>query len=211
MLTMCGCPDSLPIATCSRTNRSRLSASRSVVRTFTATVRSSALWLQRYTTPNPPCPISSGSSKPAATSSAGIPALLISRCVGNGSLSAIARLKLQRRHGGTLPPNLSISRTAVRRATIHAAPHRAYVETHPGPPLDVPPGCSKPNDLDCRDQPPCHHHATDRQSRHLPVGAPGPCVARFHAGAGHAGAYISGIWSREANVWPPAAVDAAAG
>jgi len=53
----------------------------------------------------------------------------------------------------------------------------------PGPPLDVPPGCSKPNDLDCRDQPPSHHHATDRRSGHLPVGAPGPCVARFHAGA----------------------------
>src|SRR6476620_2666047 len=192
MLTMCGCPDSLPIATCSRTNRSRLSASRSVVRTFTATVRSSALWLQRYTTPNPPCPISSGSSKPAATSSAGIPALLISRCVGNGSLSAIARLKLQRRHGGTLPPNLSISRTEVRRATIHAAPHRAYVETHPVPRSTYRLAAPSPTTLtaEISAEPP---HATDRQSRHLPVGAPGPCVARFHAGASHAAAYISGI------------------
>ena len=91
MVTMCGCPDSLPIATCSRTNRSRLSGSRSAVSTFTATVRSSARWPQRYTTPNPPRPISSGSSKPAATSSAGIPACT-SRCVGSGSLLAIARL-----------------------------------------------------------------------------------------------------------------------
>src|SRR6202171_4163487 len=101
MLTMCGCPDSLPIAICSRTNRSRLSGSRSAVSTFTATVRSRARWRQRYTTPNPPRPISSGRSKPAATSSAGIPACT-SPCVGRGSLSAIARLALQRRHGGTM-------------------------------------------------------------------------------------------------------------
>src|SRR6267378_2141501 len=101
MLTMCGCPDSLPIAICSRTNRSRLSGSRSAVSTFTATVRSRMRWRQRYTTPNPPRPISSGCSKPAATSSAGIPACT-SPCVGRGSLSAIARLALQRRHGGTM-------------------------------------------------------------------------------------------------------------
>src|SRR5882672_9218591 len=101
IVTMCGCPDNLPIATCSRTNRSRLSGSRSEVSTFTATVRSSWGWLQRYTTPNPPRPISSGPSKPAATNSAGTPAC-ISPCVGRGSLLAIACLDLQRRHGGTM-------------------------------------------------------------------------------------------------------------
>ena len=98
MVTMCGCPDSLPIATCSRTNRSRLSGSRSAVSTFTATVRSSSGWLQRYTTPNPPRPISSGFSKPAATNSAGTPACT-SPCVGSGSLVAIGRLVFARHHG----------------------------------------------------------------------------------------------------------------
>ena len=38
---MCGCPESRPIARCSRRNRSRFSASRSAVSTLTATVRSS--------------------------------------------------------------------------------------------------------------------------------------------------------------------------
>src|SRR5271166_673993 len=93
MLTMCGCPDSLPIAACSRTNRSKLSGSRSAVSAFTATMRSSARWLQRYTTPNPPRPISSGSTNPAATNSAAI-AARTSPCVGSGSPLAISRLDI---------------------------------------------------------------------------------------------------------------------
>ena len=51
MLTMFGCPESRPIARCSRTNRSRFCASRWSVSTLTATSRSNAGWRQRYTAP----------------------------------------------------------------------------------------------------------------------------------------------------------------
>ncbi|COW83401.1 Uncharacterised protein [Mycobacterium tuberculosis] len=46
-VTMCGCPERRPMARCSRRKRSRLSRSRSVLNTLTATARSSEGWTQR--------------------------------------------------------------------------------------------------------------------------------------------------------------------
>ena len=48
MVTIFGCPESRPVARCSRRNRSRLSGSKSEFNTLTATVRSSSRCPHRY-------------------------------------------------------------------------------------------------------------------------------------------------------------------
>lgn len=85
---MLGWPVSRPAARCSRMNRSRFGSSRSAVSTLTATVRSRAVCVHRYTIPKPPRPISRASSNPTSASSAviepGTP-----RWVAKGSTSFI--------------------------------------------------------------------------------------------------------------------------
>lgn len=57
--------------------------------TFTATVRSSTDWKQRYTVPKPPRPITSARSRPSSSSSASSVRFLAARCVPSGSGSAM--------------------------------------------------------------------------------------------------------------------------
>ena len=63
--TMCGWPDSVPMARHSRSNPRRASSSPiRAVSTFTATRRPNAGSSAAYTTPKPPLPIASGRSRP---------------------------------------------------------------------------------------------------------------------------------------------------